>query len=165
VISLRPAGYVANLALPDSALAVLGGTLAYPLPAEFRYRWISAEDQARLVLEAWKRPELAGRAFAVGERLSGHELAAAISRGVEREVRYLALSVEQFAAALTPTLGAMAQPIADDYRHIVEDTEALGLDADPGELLSILGVRLTPVEDWARAQDWRAAGAPAGAAA
>jgi uncharacterized protein YbjT (DUF2867 family) len=49
---LRPAGYLDNLSAPFSAPAVLGGAVVYPLPAGFRYRWVSHADQAALVAAA-----------------------------------------------------------------------------------------------------------------
>jgi hypothetical protein len=78
-------------------------------------------------------------------------------------VRYRAITPPEFADALAPMLGAMAEPIADDYRVIVERADALGIHDDTEAGLAALGARLTPVAEWARAQDWHAAAAGAAA--
>ncbi|HYW09871.1 MAG TPA: NmrA family NAD(P)-binding protein [Longimicrobium sp.] len=162
VVSLRPAGYLGNLSAPFSAPAVLAGELAYPLPAGFRHRWVSAQDQAALVVAALERPELAGRSFAIGHRLDGGELAAAVGRGLDRDVRYRGLTPAEFADALRPALGAAAEAIAHGYHVIVASAEELGIGDDAGEANRVLGVPLTPVEEWARAETWHAPAATAG---
>jgi hypothetical protein len=59
----------------------------------------------------------------------------------------------------------MAEPIADDYRVIVERADALGIADTTAAGPDVLGVALTPVADWARAQDWTGAAAALGVAA
>jgi len=159
VISLRPAGYLENISAPFTAPAVLTGELPYPLPSDFRYRWISHTDQAAFVLAALSRADLAGRHFAIGHAVTGDELATEIATGLGRPLRYRALTPQAFAQTLGAVIGPVAEPIADDYRVIVERADTLGIGDDPQVAEHELGVTLTPIADWVRTQDWEAAAA------
>jgi uncharacterized protein YbjT (DUF2867 family) len=161
VVFLVPTGYLANLSAPFSAPSIVAaGELRYPLPAGHRQPWISVEDQAALAIAALARPDLAGRTFRIGARLSGPELAEGIAAGRGGSVRYVPLDPEAFGQSLVPMMGeAVGRALADDYGLLGRAAPALGLDADTDEVHRVLGVERTPVADWARTQDWEAAAA------
>ncbi len=160
-VSFVPGGYLGNLLGPWVAPAIVhAGRIPYPLPAGLRCPWISVEDQAALAVAALDRPDLAGRSFTVGHRASGDDLATAVSEGLRREVRWVALDLDEFARSLVPVVGeSAAGELAREYRVIgshpaVADTP-LDYDAGPREL----AVALTPIAQWARVQDWEGAAA------
>ncbi len=162
VVTFVPGGYLGNLLGPWVAPAILhAGRVPYPLPAALQRPWISVEDQAALAVAALDRPDLAGRTFTVGHRASGDDLAAALSQGLRRDVRWVPLDLDEFAGSLVPVIGEdAAGELAAEHRltahHPAVADAPLDHDAAPREL----GVPLTPVVDWVRAQDWAAAAGP-----
>jgi uncharacterized protein YbjT (DUF2867 family) len=170
---LRPAGYLDNLSAPFSAPAVLGGAVVYPLPAGFRYRWVSHADQAALVAAALaavrSRPgaaaDLAGRSVA-DRAPAGRRRARRRGRPRPRAAGPLP---RDHAGRVRRHPGAGAGPHGRAHRRRLPGDRgarrrarrrrrtAAGLDA--------LGVALTPVADWARVQDWSGAAAALGGAA
>jgi uncharacterized protein YbjT (DUF2867 family) len=161
VVSLVPGGYLGNLLGPWVAPAIVhAGRIPYPLPAGLRRPWISVEDQAALAVAALERPDLAGRSFTVGHRASGDDLAAAVSEGLRREVRWVGLDLDEFARSLVPVVGeSAAAELAREYRliasHPAVADRTLDHEAGPREL----AVALTPIAQWARVQDWAGAAA------
>jgi uncharacterized protein YbjT (DUF2867 family) len=83
IVFLEPTVYLGNTSAPFSAPSVFrDGEMRYPpVPSEHRLAWISAEDQASLAIAALGRPDLVGRTFRIGERLTGPELAGASAPG------------------------------------------------------------------------------------
>jgi uncharacterized protein YbjT (DUF2867 family) len=155
LVGLVPGGYLGNLLL-SAASVVDDGELWYPLPADFRWPWISTEDQADLAVAALGRPDLAGSWFHVGEQHSMPELAAGLSAGLDRPIRYRPLDPDDFAQGLVPTMGEQAAAaVAEDYRAIAKRPAALDLDADTTAARRVLGIAATPVAEWARRQPWQ----------
>ena len=171
VVMFTPGGYLGNFLGPWCAPAVVHeDQVPYPLPAGHRQPWISVEDQAALAIAALDRDDfadaLAGRTFAVGHDLSGREIAAAISEARGRDVRWVAIDPGDFGTALVPVMGAeAAEMLADDYRLMSGQPSKAGLRGDLEAAPRELGVRLTPVAEWARTQDWEGAAAAAAAMA
>jgi uncharacterized protein YbjT (DUF2867 family) len=163
IVFLVPTGYLANLSAPFSAPSiVVEGVLRYPLAADHRQPWISVEDQAALAVAALERPDLAGRTFRLGAVVTGPQLAEAIGGARGRTVAYEALDPAAFGAALAPLLGEeVGRALADDYGKLNERPASLGLDEDTDAVHVELGVPRTPLEAWARTQDWEAAAAVA----
>jgi uncharacterized protein YbjT (DUF2867 family) len=161
LIGFEPLGYLGNLSAPFSAPHVLqDGELRYPLPAEHRQPWVSTEDQAALAVAALDRPDLAGRWFAVGELLTGPELAVGIGEGLGREVRYVPLEPADWARSLVPLMGPeLSHAVADDYALLGRPPQALELAPDTATVRRELGVPATPVAQWAAAQDWQGSAA------
>jgi len=158
LIGFEPTGYLGNLLAFGAGSVVQHSELRYPLPEQHRQAWISTEDQAALALAALDRPDLAGSWFALGERFTGPELAAAIGRARGHDVRYVAISPQEFGAGLAAVLGPEAgAAVAADYAALGSRPDALPLDADTEHVRRELGVPATPIEEWARAQDWEGA--------
>lgn len=159
VVTLVPGGYLGNLLGPWVAPAIVGaGRIPYPLPADLQRPWISVEDRAALAVAALDRPDLAGASFTVGHRASGHDLAAAVSVGLGREVRWVPLDLDEFAASLVPVVGeAAAGELAREYRLTARHPAVAGASLDHDAAPEALGVALTPLAEWARGQDWEGA--------
>lgn len=157
IVFFEPTLYLGNLSAPFSAPSVVRDSeLRYPpVPSDLRLAWVSVEDQAALAAAALRRPDLAGRTFRLGARLTGHDIAAAVGDGLGRPVRHAPMSLAAFVDSLVPFLGPQAaQALADDYAAIADQPAALRLDTDSGAINAELGVPLTPVADWVRTQDW-----------
>jgi hypothetical protein len=162
LVAFEPTGYLA--AFFSAPAVVYRDELRYPLPAQHRQPWISVEDQAALAIAALERPDLAGRWFRIGEQDTGPELADGISAGLGRTIRYVPLDPGEFGASLAPVMGPeLGAQLAADYRMLGSRPTELDLDADTSEIRKELGVKVTPLAEWARAQDWQAAAAMLGA--
>jgi uncharacterized protein YbjT (DUF2867 family) len=164
IVAFEPTGYLGNLSAFFSAPSIVHeNELRYPLPADHRQPWISVEDQAALVVAALDRPDLAGRWFRIGEQLTGPELATGIGDGLGRPVRYVALDPDAFGRSLAPVMGEeIGAALAHDYRMLGSRPAELALETDTTEIRELLGVQATPVAEWARTQDWKAAAAVLG---
>jgi len=165
LVAFEPMGYLGNLSAFFSAPSVVyRDELRYPLGADHRQAWISTEDQAALALAALTRPDLAGRWLRIGEQYTGPELAAGISKGLGRTIRYVPLDPTDFGRYLIPVMGEMvAQLLADDYAMLNTRPAALHLDDDTTGVRDLLRVPATSLADWARNQDWQGSAAILGA--
>jgi uncharacterized protein YbjT (DUF2867 family) len=157
LVVFTPLTYLANLSAPFTAPGVVNdGELRYPIPAGQRQPWVSVEDQAALALAALERPDLAGRTFALGRKLTGPELAAGIGEGLGREISYVPLTPQAFAAQVEPMFGPqLAAALIDDYSYLGDGgSDAIDIDPDTDQVSKELGIGYTPVAEWARTQDW-----------
>lgn len=158
-VVVRPPVYLDNLFSPWNGPALVNdGVLAYPLPAEQRVAWMSHHDLAKVVAAAFEAEDVVGRVLNVGgaEILTGPELADRFSRGLDREVSYLPLPVEQFEAGLGQVVGAAAAAgVAGIYHHVAGGTAAHLLDPEPADVERELGVHLTPALEWIIEQPWQ----------
>jgi len=158
-IVLKPTLYMSNVAAPWSAPAIMQrGVFAYPLPADFQTSWISWEDMAAYVVEAMRRPELAGASFDIGgpEALTGRQMADILSDSVGREVDYYPVPLADFAAGLTAMLGKEAADlVAANYAWVHRQRSTL-FSVDLADTISMLPIKPTSFADWAKAQDWAA---------
>jgi len=162
IVHLTPMGYLANLSAPFAAPWVVDhDELRYPVPADLRQRWVSVEDQAALAIAALDRPDLAGRTFALGEPRTGPELAAGIGAGLGRELRYVPVDPADFARdAFAPVMGEqLAAALVHDYAFIGSGAPGVAIGGDGSEVTRELGVAYTPLEEWARTQDWQGSAA------
>lgn len=143
---------------------VARGVFEYPHAPDLEVSWVCQEDLAALMVAAATRPQLAGRRYAIGgpQALRGAEVASALSRALGREIRFVSQSVEDFCAAIAPQVRhpdpATRVRLLDDlgriYRWYNESPER-PFRVDMRTTLAELPVTLTPLEDWARRQDWR----------
>jgi uncharacterized protein YbjT (DUF2867 family) len=128
-----------------------------PLSADSPVSWISHEDLAAYVIEALRRPHLAGQAFDVGgpDALTGHEVAQVLSSVTGRPVTPFQVPLDELAASLGSVMGpAMGAEIATHYGWIQRQPASLfAIDLWP--TLAELPVRPTSFADWAAAHDWQ----------
>jgi uncharacterized protein YbjT (DUF2867 family) len=108
------------------------GTLELTLPMDgAKLSGMAAEDIGKIALGIFRRgEEMIGKTVAVaGEHLTGEEMAAALSRALGREVRYVSISPEAYRALGFPgadDLGNMFQYYRDfgDYFTGIRDLDA-----------------------------------------
>lgn len=161
-ITLRTTLYLGNLAAPWAAQRLLeDGVLEYPLPADARVAWIAAEDAARMIVDALRRPDLSGRILQMaGPRaLSGDDLAAQIGQALDRPLRYAALEPSEFGRRLSPFLGEQAaHAVAELYRFLSENWAAhldVAISTELAEIIELADPE-SAVREWATRQPWLA---------
>ncbi|MEU0738843.1 NmrA family NAD(P)-binding protein [Streptomyces sp. NPDC006134] len=165
VVVVRPPVYLENLFSPWNGPAIVNdGVLAYPLPAEQRVAWMCHDDLARVAARALEDDVPAGQVLNVGgaDVLTGPELATAFGQALGRGIRYVPLDVEQFEQGLAQLLGAEAAAgVAGIYHYAGTGRAGDFLAPSPAAVESALGVRLTPVIEWVKAQPWEQWARPA----
>jgi uncharacterized protein YbjT (DUF2867 family) len=136
---IRPTMFMENLLFDRDA--ILAGDLHAPVPAELRMSYIAVRDVGRACAAALLRPDLAGEEFLIQgpEALDGDERAAALTRGLGREVRYRQIPLADV-EAFSPPFAAMWAEIAEQGGLGGSDAQQMALQ--PGERLTL--------EDWAR---------------
>lgn len=130
---VAPRLYLENLLLP----VVIGpareeGVLRYPLPASFPVSWSSHLDVADVVVRLLTDARAIGVTGSAGTAstvsvghlpgLTGPDLAAALSAHLDRDVRFEAISPEEFGELITPLFGAAAMPVVELYRALNAQT-------------------------------------------
>lgn len=152
-IILRPTAYMENFLGPWVLPRLRAqAVLAYPVEAERPTSWLAAQDLGRFAVAALGRPELAGQAFDLGgpQALRGADIAAAFSRALGRQIRYEAITPEQFGAIMGRVMGPEAEAgIVAAYRA----GQAAPMDAmvvTMDRVLAQLPVEQTTLEQWVR---------------
>lgn len=152
-IVIAPTGYMENFLGPWTAPNVaVRDQLTYPNTAETRVGWIASDDVGALVAAAVERPELAGSVFKVSgiENADGHELAAAFSQGLGRQIYYAAMEPEEFGAVLDTVFGPGAgDAAAAQYRKMRDDPNPPMMWYDMHPVLEQLAVPMTSLTEWA----------------
>jgi NAD(P)H dehydrogenase (quinone) len=152
---VRPTLYLDNLLKPSARTDVVErGIFAPPIPAAQAIAWTSADDCAAAALTLLERGAMGGDHRMAGPySLTGDELAARLSAGLRRAVRYRGQSVDDFEAEIDQALGAgEGRRVASKFRYFA---------AHPDEARHILARPFTPqpglegfvptdVESWAR---------------
>ncbi|MEU2154728.1 NmrA family NAD(P)-binding protein [Streptomyces sp. NPDC019396] len=166
VVVVRPPVYLENLFSPWNGPAIVNdGVLAYPLPAEQRVAWMCHDDLARVAVRALDDDVPAGQVLHVGgaDVLTGPELAAVFGQALGLDISYVPLDVAQFEQGLTQVLGAKAAAgVAGIYHYAGSGRAGDLLAPSPDTVESALGVRLTPVIEWVKAQPWEHWARPTG---
>lgn len=154
-IVLEPTTFLDNLR-QDWALAAIAqdGLLPYPTPERARISWISHRSLGDFAAAALRVETPAGR-YRIGgpAPLTASEIAAVIGRAAGKEVRFVEVPREQFAASLNAAFGAPAgDHIAALYEHLATSPEAAAVEATEW---ATLGVTPESAEAWAARHDWR----------
>lgn len=159
---LKPTGFMENFAAPWSAERLAAGELAYPRPPELQVAWVTNDDVAAAALAAMRDPATVGQVFVLAgpEALDGPAAADRLARGLGRPVTYREIDGTEFAEMMTPYLGAeTAKAIGSGYDQMPRFQDPMMIP-DGGPAAAALGIRLTPLEEWARTRDWDAGGRP-----
>lgn len=152
---LRPTLYLDNLLKPSARREMMvDSVFAPPIPASQRIAWTSAEDCAEAALTLLEQDEMGGDHRIAGrESLTGDELAARISAGLGRAIRYRGQPLDAFEREIDAAMGAgTGRRIASKFRYFA---------AHPDEADTILARPFTPepgletfrptdVESWVR---------------
>lgn len=162
-VAFRPTVYMDNFLGPWTAPGIVGGVIAYPIPAGVPVAWLAAADAAAFVVAALERPDLAGQTFDLGgpELLTGDEVAERFTVALRRPVRYETIPLDAFEQGLRAAVGEVAgTEIAKLYRWDAERGDGRRNAVDPTPALTDLPVRLTTLAEWIERQDWAAAAVP-----
>jgi uncharacterized protein YbjT (DUF2867 family) len=155
-IILRPPVYMDNLAAPWSLPSIVQqSVVAYPLSPETRVSWISLDDAAAFVVEALKRPELAGSTFDIGgsEAVNGQKIAERFTKVLNRPFTYQQIPIDAFEQGLTQAFGELAgTEIAKIYRWRSAYPED-GI-VDVSAVLQKLPIKLSTFEQWIQGIEW-----------
>jgi NAD(P)H dehydrogenase (quinone) len=130
------------------------GVLAFALPHDHPFSWVSAEEVGAYCAAALARPDLAGRSFDIaGPRaLTGDEVAATMTDVLGTPIRWVGISAADYEQALSPLVGpAVAAAVADQIRFIVDGGHGA---VDMDETRAQLGVDPVPLDAWVRSQRW-----------
>ena len=157
-IVLRPPLFMENLKNPWIAGGIArDGAVAYPTPEDLRISWLSADDLGGYVAAALRRGDLVGSTFDVGgpEPHHGPGLAAQLSVGVGRPIRFVRIPTNAFEQGLTAQFGPdVAQGIAATY-HFCDRSPGTPLLSGTATILrESLSRPPIGVAAWAVAQTW-----------
>ncbi len=153
---VRPTMYLDNLLKPSALAEIMNdGVFAPPIPASQRIAWTCAEDCAEAALTLLERNAMGGDHRIAGpESLTGDELAARVSAGLGRTIRYRGQSPDDFEREIDAALGAGAgRRVASKFRYFATSPEeAEAILAQPfTPQAGLEDFRPTSVETWARA--------------
>ena len=158
VISIEPVVYIDNL-LEGWALSPLRDrdTLVYCHKPDLQVSWVCHHDVAQIMMAAMHRPDLAGRNIPVGgpETVRLEQLAEKLSRAWGKQLSYENQTVPDFCEKIGQTMkgrGLETEMIVSQmfkaYTYYNEaPDEPFKIDMLP--VVEDLGVKLTPIEDWA----------------
>ncbi|KAF2028368.1 NAD(P)-binding protein [Setomelanomma holmii] len=159
VISIEPVVYLDNL-LEGWALTPIKEreTIVYCHKPDLRVSWICHHDVAQIMCAAMLRPGFAGRDIPVGgpETVRLEELTKKLSHAWGREFSHENQTVADFCDKISKTMqgrGLETDKIVSQmfkaytYYNEAEDEP---FNVDMRSIMEDLGVRLTPVEEWAK---------------
>ena len=152
-VVLRPTFYMDNWLGPWILPGIRdAGVLAFALPEDHPFSWVSAEEVGAYCVAALGRPDLAGQAFDVGgpETLTGAQIAATLEAELGKPVRWVGITAADYEAALVPLLGAdVAAAVADQIRFLVGGGHGA---VDMRATRELLGVEPVPLSQWVKLQ-------------
>lgn len=153
-IAIQPSVYLENLLGPWTRGGILErDVLEYPVDVNTPLGWISHDDLGALVAAAVARAQLASAVIPVSgvENVTGPELAARISEGLGRTIRYQAITPEAFGELLERYIGPGAgEGAAAGYRFQRDHADMIPMWTDMTPVLQLLPVTMTAISEWAR---------------
>ncbi|WP_147413666.1 hypothetical protein [Pseudorhodoplanes sinuspersici] len=153
---VRPTMYLDNLLKPSARAEIMTeGVFAPPIPSSQCIAWTSADDCAEAAMTLLEHGAMGGDYRIAGpESLTGDELAARVSVGLGRTIRYQGQSPGEFEHEVDAPMGAgVGGRIASKFRYFAARPD----DADAILALSYVarsgleGFQPTDVESWVRA--------------
>lgn len=156
IITLMPDIYIDNFAAPWLMPVILNeGILPYPIADRQKIPFISLFDLGRHVVAAVDKPNLAGRVLPIGgQLLTGAEIASAISKTIDKNVKFLSLDPDDFEKQLAPAFGMLAaREISNLYRYVDQQRNRLVAKdfSTSRKLLSVPGQTHT---EWVQSVNW-----------
>ncbi len=130
------------------------GALAFPLPNDHPFSWVSADEVGAYCVAALARPDLAGRTFDVAgpHVMTGDEIARNLGAILDKRIDWVGISAADYEQALAPLVGPdVASAVADQVRFIVG--RGLG-PVDMEQTRAEFGVEPITLDCWAESQDW-----------
>lgn len=153
-ITFALGSYMENLLGPWTAQPIRDeNILSYPIPDGSGFSWIATKDIGAMMVEAAKRPELANTIFRVSgpENLTGSEMAASFSRGLDREIQWQYITPRELGDRCAAVIGKPAgDGLAQYYETVQKHPAQVVPFYDMSPVLEKLPVTLTTLEDWVR---------------
>lgn len=156
VITLMPDIYMDNLIAPwMKPLIVDEGIIPYPIAENQKVPWISQSDLGRAVCKVLEIPSLIGQTLPIGGNIyTGKEISQIISKEINKEVKFIALTPNDFENQLVAGFGELAaKEISNLYRYVEANTEVLS-SKDFRKTNDILGIKPESFEDFITKIDW-----------
>ena len=153
-VVLRPTFYTDVWLGPWILPGIQNGVLAFALPEDHPFSWVSAEEVGAYCVAALRRPDLAGRTFDVAgpQVLTGAEIAATLSSLLGKPIGWVGITAADYEQALAPLVGpAVAAAVAEQIRFIVGGGHG---PVDMTATRAELGVEPISLESWAKTQSW-----------
>ncbi len=157
VITLAPDIYVDNLSAPWSIPLIMEqGIIPYPVSANEKSPFISHSDLGNYVVSALNHPELAGKTLPIGGNLwTGNEIAAAISKHLDKEVQFIPITPDDFQKELAKGFGEVpATEISNAYRNLNKDYDRI-IQKDFEGTNKLLSIEPQKLEDWVTSIVWQ----------
>jgi NAD(P)H dehydrogenase (quinone) len=130
------------------------GVLAFPLPNDYPFSWVAADEVGAYAAAALARPDLVGNAFDIAgpQVMTGDQIAAALSEALGKSVSWVGISAAEYEQALSPLVGPdVASAVADQIRYLVDGGHGtVAMEQTRAEF----GVEPTPLDVWAKSQQW-----------
>ena len=163
-VILRPAVFMDNqVRVWCKPSIVKQNTFAYPASNELKISWISLDDLGKLVACAALTDNVSRETITVGgpQALTGHEIAANMSRAAGREIVFKSLAPMEFAQNMSELVtgsrevaeGSVYWGMSRFYGWYNEQPVS-PLDIDPQGFLDRLPIKLTTHAEWAEQQNW-----------
>lgn len=150
-LTLRPPLYLDNLLAPWTADGLLRDSeLRYAIPGDIKLPWSSFQNQAEFMVAGLGRVDLDRRVLDIGlsNRYSGHDIAAAISQVLGRDIRFTPISAVELSRRVRPYWGeAAAEHIETLYALIGEDNCRL-FKRDYANAIRTLRPSLASLRQW-----------------
>ena len=146
-------------------LIVREGIFAYPAKPTLRISWVAIDDVAEAMARALLTDAADGRHVPLGgpEALVGDEVAERLTEALGKPVRFMSLAPEEFAARMSQLVTGSSEvaphSIYDGMARFYAWYNAQAqspLVVDPQAAADLLGMRATPLVEWAGRQDWSA---------
>jgi len=151
-VVFQPGIYTENLLGPWTRAGIIErGVITCPIAADEPIAWLPTADLAALMVAAIEHSALVGAQFPIGglEHVTGTELAARFTRALGREIRYEALSVEDFGTLLDDLIAPGAgAAVSMGYAILRDNPRSALFSADMGAVLEALPVPMTTLDTW-----------------
>lgn len=158
VITITPSFYLDNLTAPWSLpLIQEQGIIAYPLPDDAEFAWLSHFNLAQYTYHALLHPELIGKTLEIGgELLTGPAIAKRVTEIIGKEIRYVYTQPNDFAKQLEPQFGeSVAAEIGNVYRFVKKYSHLFARFYRPEEAKTVFGFSLQTFDQWAQTINWK----------
>lgn len=154
-VIIEPTIYMENMMGPFCAPFVINDKkLAYPTPEAMPIGWIASKDVSAFIVEAIYNTNLKADDFKISglENLTGNELAAQFSIGVEEEILYYPQKPKAFGDILKPFVGEAGASSVTAYYESLQNAKEYPprFNSQMKEILEQLPVKMTSVAQWAK---------------
>ncbi|HET6972205.1 MAG TPA: NmrA family NAD(P)-binding protein, partial [Phenylobacterium sp.] len=162
---VRPSLFMDNLLTKWVKPGLLStGVFSYPHREDLEVSWICLDDVARFMIAALGREDMEGRTVDVGgpEALKPTQVAQMLGEVIGRPVSYERITPREFGTRLYEIFKDVSGQDRETYISNLEKHYLFKNDTNPfyvpvEDTLLSLPVKLTPMREWLRQQDWSGA--------